>query len=234
MLSEISGYVLAGGRSSRMGQDKALLKLGGRTLLDRAVSTLRRCTGDVTVVGTDLLPEVPSIADEAPGQGPLGGIEAALSHLSRDWAAFLPVDMPLLPPGLYAALISDWHSQAQSGCHLGFLVVNGLPQPLVSLMHRSTLPSVRDALRANQNKVVPVLESAGRQMALNLGLQEETVLRRTEFIAGIAANPLPWTPSGIEIASHHLWFANCNTPEEFHEAEELLRLESRDVAESAS
>ena len=234
MQPEVSGYVLAGGRSSRMGQDKCLLRLGGRTLVEWAVSTLQSCTGDVTVVGPDVLPGVQAIRDEVPGHGPLGGIEAALSHLGRDWAAFLPVDMPLLPPGLYAALISDWLSKAETGCHLGFLVVDQLPQPLVSLMHKSTLPFVRGALRAGQNKVVPVLKSAGRQIAFDLGLSEEAVLRRIEFTAGEASDLLPWSPAGMEIATRHLWFTNCNTPQEFYEAEEVLGLKSRDATGVAS
>lgn len=79
----ILGAVLAGGRSTRFGSDKALAELGGRTLLDRAVAALAGLCDAVVVVGREDAP-VPTLPDwPRAGMGPLGGIAAALHH-ARD------------------------------------------------------------------------------------------------------------------------------------------------------
>jgi molybdopterin-guanine dinucleotide biosynthesis protein A len=77
------GAVLAGGRSSRFGSDKALAELGGHTLLALAVDALSGCCEQVVVVGRETAP-APTLPDwPHPGMGPLGGLAAAL-HLARD------------------------------------------------------------------------------------------------------------------------------------------------------
>jgi len=79
----ILGVVLAGGQSRRFGSDKALAELDGRTLIARAVDTLSGWCEHVVVAGRELAP-APTIPDwPAPGQGPLGGIAAAL-RLAED------------------------------------------------------------------------------------------------------------------------------------------------------
>ncbi|MFM9935072.1 MAG: molybdenum cofactor guanylyltransferase [Novosphingobium sp.] len=76
----ILGAVLAGGRSSRFGSDKALAELGGRTLLARAVATLESLCDAVIVVGRSDAPATTISDRPAGGMGPLGGIAAALHH----------------------------------------------------------------------------------------------------------------------------------------------------------
>ena len=79
----ILGAVLAGGKSSRFGTDKALAELGGRTLIARAVDALSGWCEHVVVVGRETAP-APTLPDwPRPGMGPLAGIAAAL-HLARD------------------------------------------------------------------------------------------------------------------------------------------------------
>src|SRR6185437_1269016 len=89
----------AGGRSSRMGSDKAALVLNGRTLLEHAMETLHAVTGGpVYILGLRQLygnyGEV--IEDLYPGCGPLGGIHAALSHSRAPFNLILAVDTPFL------------------------------------------------------------------------------------------------------------------------------------------
>lgn len=97
------GVVLAGGRSSRFGSDKALAELDGRTLLARAVDALSGWCEHVIVVGRQNAP-APTLPDwPRPGMGPLGGIAAAL-HYARDqgYEAVLTcgVDSVMLPKDL--------------------------------------------------------------------------------------------------------------------------------------
>lgn len=92
------GAVLAGGRSSRFGSDKALAMLGGRTLLDHAVAALGPHSDAVVVVGRG------EIADWPRGDmGPLGGIAGALIHAAEtgfDRVLTAPVDCVRLPADL--------------------------------------------------------------------------------------------------------------------------------------
>jgi len=85
-----SGFILAGGRSKRMGRDKALLDWHGMPLLNHMTALLQRATDDVKVVGRDHFP------DRLPGLGPLTGIETALTVTSTDNNLIVAVDLPLL------------------------------------------------------------------------------------------------------------------------------------------
>jgi molybdopterin-guanine dinucleotide biosynthesis protein A len=96
------GAVLAGGRSSRFGSDKALAMLDGRTLLDHALAALRPHCDAVTVVGRGEIADWPR-AD----MGPLGGIAGALIHAADqgfDRVLTAPVDCVRLPDDLRAIL----------------------------------------------------------------------------------------------------------------------------------
>lgn len=103
----ILGAVLAGGRSSRFGSDKALAIMpDGRSLLDHAIAGLAPHVAQVVICGrAGGLPDRP-----APDMGPLGGLNAALHHAcSHDFAGVLTTgcDMPVYPADLPAALVGD-------------------------------------------------------------------------------------------------------------------------------
>jgi molybdopterin-guanine dinucleotide biosynthesis protein A len=94
-----SGFVLAGGRSKRMGSNKALLPLAGRRLLDRAIDLLEPHVSEIFVVGPpETFPalHVPVRPDEIRQAGPLGGILTGLRHARFDRSFVLGVDLPFL------------------------------------------------------------------------------------------------------------------------------------------
>src|SRR5690349_10705358 len=98
-LLDIAGFVLAGGKSTRMGRDKAVLQLEGRTLLELALSTLRQVCNEVMVLGpgelyADSGAEV--VEDIFSGCGPLSGIHAALSRTRTEFNLIIAVDTPFL------------------------------------------------------------------------------------------------------------------------------------------
>src|SRR5260370_33366300 len=97
-----AGFVLAGGRSSRMGQDKALLTLGGEALVKRGVRKLSEVCAEVSISGgtEDLTRFGNVIPDKNPGCGPLGGIVAALARISFEWTLLLTVYAPFVPVSL--------------------------------------------------------------------------------------------------------------------------------------
>jgi molybdopterin-guanine dinucleotide biosynthesis protein A len=104
----ISALVLAGGRSTRMGADKALLRTGGRTMLDRTVDVLISLSEDVVVVGRDYAGAggVRSVADEVSNAGPLGGLSAGLQVIRHDAAICVGCDQPFLNRKLLSYLAS--------------------------------------------------------------------------------------------------------------------------------
>ncbi|MBF0664853.1 MAG: molybdenum cofactor guanylyltransferase [Brevundimonas sp.] len=108
---QIAAVVLAGGEGRRIGGGKPLRRLGGRTLLERATAQASRFSDAVAVAVRDPaqvagLPGAALIAD-APWEGPLGGLAAALAfarQASRAAVLTLPCDMPLTPPDLAGRL----------------------------------------------------------------------------------------------------------------------------------
>lgn len=108
--TEATGVVLAGGRSMRMGQDKATLLLGGEPLVWRAVRRLRLALAEVIVAGpAELAPLVPGVrlvADQQSGQGPLAGISTALRTVSSPWIFVVACDMPFVAPPLVRAMVN--------------------------------------------------------------------------------------------------------------------------------
>lgn len=95
----LSGFVLAGGESRRMGRPKPLPELGGETMLERQLGLLRRACRSVAVVGAPS--EVPVVvvpvwADELPGRGPLGGIYTGLMRSRMEYNLFLGCDLPFM------------------------------------------------------------------------------------------------------------------------------------------
>lgn len=101
------GVVLAGGLSSRMGRDKALLPWEDGTLLDHMIGLLKASGLDSVIVCGER-PGYPSVADPEPNQGPGVAIGHLLATLAPDaWALIVPVDMPLLTPDLIARLLGE-------------------------------------------------------------------------------------------------------------------------------
>ncbi|MDR3394719.1 MAG: molybdenum cofactor guanylyltransferase [Parasulfuritortus sp.] len=101
------GVVLAGGLSSRMGQDKALLPWAEGSLLDHMINLLKD-SGLETVVVCGERPGYPSFVDPEPGQGPGVAISHYLASLTPDaWALVVPVDMPMLTAKLIRRLLGE-------------------------------------------------------------------------------------------------------------------------------
>jgi molybdopterin-guanine dinucleotide biosynthesis protein A len=204
MERRVSGYVLAGGRSSRMGRDKALLELAGKPLVQRAVETLSQVCDDVFILSSrpELASFGPLVADTHPGCGPLAGVEAALFHASAVWSLVLAVDMPFVP----VAFLRSWIREvvAMEHARVALFTVDGFAQPTLCLLHREIAPFAQQALERNEFKLFPTLEGACRVLAERLGVARDEVLVNRP-------------------AQEASWFANLNTPEEFAAAEALVR-----------
>jgi len=142
-----SALILAGGQSSRMGRDKALLQLNGQSLLQH-MQQLALDSGAVEVLVSRNLPGF--IADNTPQQGPLAGILAALQHCSGSQLLVLPVDTPLLTVTSVQRLLQHANGTA---CHFSdnplpcVLPVTPALSPLISAQLRTGQRSVHALLR---------------------------------------------------------------------------------------
>jgi molybdenum cofactor guanylyltransferase len=191
----ITAFILAGGKSARMGSDKAFLELGGRSLLTRALDLARAATPDVKIVGD---PEKfaafgTAIPDFYPARGPLGAIHAALSISTTDSSLILAVDLPFVEESLLHYLISEAQS---SEAVVTVPSAGGHFQPLCAVYRKSFLPTAERALAEGRNK----LDALFSEVPVRVISEEE--LKAAGFDAEI--------------------FRNLNTPEDWQQAKQRV------------
>jgi molybdopterin-guanine dinucleotide biosynthesis protein A len=100
----IVGLILAGGRSSRMGEDKALMTIDGETMLARSARILRDMDAGLVVMSGSRPGGIP---DRWPETGPVGGIASAVEVLPDGELLVIPVDMPRLGQSVLGPLLAD-------------------------------------------------------------------------------------------------------------------------------
>lgn len=151
-----TGVVLAGGKSMRMGRDKAMIEVGGRTLLDRALDMIDPHCAELLVIGEPekygaVGPFV--IADEWPGKGPLGGLTTAMRYASNDKLLVIACDLPGLSDRLFGLL------KAQLGHSTDAVVPRheGLIEPLAAAYHRNAKPAFRRCVEMDVLKMSEAL-----------------------------------------------------------------------------
>ncbi len=208
-----AGFVLAGGRSSRMGSDKALVKFCGKTLLFNSVDVFYKAGLEVSIAGNRLplegfVPVIPDSAIEHGRRGPLAGICAGLAATERDFAVFLPVDMPLIPASLLTFLV-------EYACGTDSLItlvsVNGFAQTFPAVVSRIALPSLRTRLDAGEGGCF-----AGFQAAAS-ALGKDLIVLPVEML--VQAGQVSQS-EGLPAVQ---WFHNVNTPEDLARAHAMVR-----------
>jgi molybdopterin-guanine dinucleotide biosynthesis protein A len=210
------GFVLAGGRSTRMGQDKALLSLAGRSLLDLALDKLRALplagAPRIAAARSDLSAHAAVIGDLHPGCGPLSGIEAALAASAQPLNVFLPVDLPLLPPRFLLWMLER---AAITGALVTVPRFNGRPQPLCAVYHQDLLGPITAMLLAGEHKVMHAVTAAARAHSPARTIDIFDV----ELVASAHGQMAAFSPLPL-----YRWFHNCNTPEDVAGIENALVL----------
>jgi molybdopterin-guanine dinucleotide biosynthesis protein A len=189
----VTAFVLAGGKSSRMGSDKAFLRLGDETLLSLALKAAGAVAGDVRIVGDaqKFTAFGRVVEDVYRGQGPLGGIHAALSSSVTELNLVLAVDLPFLETEFLKYLLSRaQESKATTVPHAG----GGL-QPLCAIYRRRFAEVAERSLREGKNKIDLLFATVATRV-----IEEEELVR-----AGFSAE----------------MFRNLNTPQEWEKAKSL-------------
>jgi molybdenum cofactor guanylyltransferase len=151
-VNPVSAFILAGGRSLRMGEDKALLRLGGGTLLTHALERARAAAGSVCIVGNaeKFAAFAPVIEDVYPQRGPLGGIHAALTRTATDLNLVVAVDLPFIQPDFLHYLIAR---ASETDAVVVVPRAGGGLQPLCAVYRRSFSEVADRSLRSGRNKI---------------------------------------------------------------------------------
>ena len=197
---QLSGFVLAGGKSTRMGQDKAAVTLNGLTLLEHALASLRQVCRDVAVLGKQELYGAlgPVYEDIFPGCGPLSGIHAALSNSKTQFNLIIAVDTPFLAPEFLSYLADR---AIESGAIVTTPEIDDYTQPLCTVYSLDFRSIAEQALRRGNYKIVPLFPK-DRTLVI-----PEIELRQFAFAADM--------------------FENLNTPEDLARAQR--RFSSKDT-----
>jgi molybdopterin-guanine dinucleotide biosynthesis protein A len=186
-IRDVTAVILAGGRSGRMGFDKALLEFHGQTLLKRQVDLMSHLFAAVLIAGGDLAryPQVPvpTVPDRYPGQGALAGIHAGLREASTERIFVIACDAPFPNDALIRHLVSvapdaDW-VVPRTG--------RGL-EPLFAVYGRNCRAAIESQLAAGLRRIIFLSERVSTVFV------EEAELRRFD----------------PDLSS----FVNINTPEE--------------------
>jgi molybdenum cofactor guanylyltransferase len=234
---DASGFVLAGGQSSRMGRDKALLSFGGRPLIAHALSILREAGLPAAIAGVPpdrstpdrsrsagqiartnprkndshengaLASFAPIVEDPQPGFGPLAGICAALASVATRYVVFLPVDLPLLPSSLIVYML---HHAQITGLAITVPAVNGFSQTFPVVLDRSVLPALQIDLHSGQGGCFSAFQTA----ANGLGQPITSIAVELLVQTGQITHPLALAAAQ--------WFLNMNTPQDLHRAKALM------------
>ena len=194
---KISAAIMAGGKSVRMGRDKAFLKIGALTAVEFQLQRLRPLFEEI-ILSTNT-PEkftaldIPAIPDLIPGRGPLGGIYTALSSVKNPYLFAIACDMPCVSP----VLIQYMRERCE-----GYDVVvpeteRGL-EPLHAIYSVNCVPAIKRQL-----------ETAGGGRVIGFFPEVKVRVVTKEEIAGVEG--------GADA------FLNFNTPEDYHRVLELLR-----------
>jgi len=151
-MEAVTAFVLAGGKSSRMGRDKALLELRGKPLLQRAIELARTAAHDVRIVGD---PEKYAcfgrvVADIHTNRGPLGGIHAALANTATELNLILATDLPSIQPGFLKHLITTAES---TDALVTVPRVDEYFEPLCAVYRKNFAEIAHTALSQGRNKV---------------------------------------------------------------------------------
>jgi len=151
-VNDASAFVLTGGRSSRMGSDKALLSWAGETLIQRTLAIARQACGQVCICGSrELYGKFGEVVEDAePGRGPLSGIQAALHATETELNLILSVDLPLMTTEFLVWLLQQARSGEQ---RITAPEAQGRLQPLCAVYNRDVLELVDDALAKDDLKV---------------------------------------------------------------------------------
>jgi len=191
----VTGVILAGGKSRRMGRDKAFLPFGDGLLIERVIEVIRQVTEDVLLITNT--PEryqrfgLPMCSDVIPEAGSLGGIYTGLAHAKTPHSLCLACDMPFVKPA-FLRVLCDTAPEADV-----VIPKNAEDfQPLCAIYSQTCREPIRQRIEAGRLKIT--------------GFFDQVCVRVIEGDLLARYDP------------HDVMFFNANTPEEYEQARRML------------
>ena len=161
-IRSITAVVLAGGRSRRLGRDKALELVGGVPLVSRVTSAIETISSETVIVVAEerqaqALPlpgDARIVQDLYPNSGSLGGILTGLIAATGVWTLVVACDMPFLNRALLSEMASN-----RDDCDAVVPLLNGRPEPTHALYSKVCIEPIRNKLEAGELKISAFFES---------------------------------------------------------------------------
>jgi molybdopterin-guanine dinucleotide biosynthesis protein A len=197
-MSKLSVVIQAGGQSTRMGQDKALVPFLGVTMIEYILSQVEGLGNETLIITND--PRnyeflgLPTFGDLIPNWGALGGLYSAIHHATHDWVLLLACDMPIISQSLLAYMLS-----LRNGVDaiIPRIAPAEFAEPFRAVYNKSCLGPIKHAIDGNQRRVISFFDDVDIRF---VGRDE-----LTKFDPDLHS------------------FLNANTPEELAAIEEIAR-----------
>ena len=164
-------FVIAGGKSSRMGRDKRWLDLGGRSMLERCLRRIPTVFSERFLMMEANSPDIMQLAencgfcivtDEVQGRGPVEGLRLGLKHMSADWGLALSADMPFFSFSAIEPLfirLSEIISKGERRIKCILPTLDGRRQPLAGLYHKGLLTEIAQKIKRGERKLGAMAEA---------------------------------------------------------------------------
>lgn len=164
-------FVIAGGKSSRMGRDKRWLDLGGRSMLERCLRRIPTVFSERFLMVEANSPDIMQLAencgfcivtDEVQGRGPVEGLRLGLKHMSADWGLALSADMPFFSFSAIEPLfirLSETISKGERRIKCILPTLDGRRQPLAGLYHKGLLTEIAQKIKRGERKLGAMAEA---------------------------------------------------------------------------
>jgi molybdopterin-guanine dinucleotide biosynthesis protein A len=191
----VTGVILAGGKSRRMGRDKAFLPFGTGRLIERVIEVLRQVTGDVILITNTPEPYqpfgLPMFSDVIPEAGSLGGIYTGLVSAKTPYSLCLACDMPFVKPEFLRFL-------CETAAEADVAIPRNAEdfQPLCAVYSQVCREPIRQKIEAGRLKITGFFDQ------VRVRVVEGDLLSRYD--------------------PHDVMFFNANTPEEYEKARQML------------
>ncbi|HHZ65311.1 MAG TPA: molybdenum cofactor guanylyltransferase [Flavobacteriales bacterium] len=157
MIPDISIIILAGGKSSRFGADKALAHFNGKTLIHNTIELAKGVTDNIIIIsnqdGYNNL-GFPVFPDLHKNKGPLGGVHSGLVNSNSELNFVLAADMPYVT----LELIKYTINKATIDSNGVIPIANGLPEPLCGVYLKSVIPTIENCIKEDKLKMMDVLK----------------------------------------------------------------------------
>ncbi|MGZ0017304.1 molybdenum cofactor guanylyltransferase [Yeosuana sp. AK3] len=164
---DITGIILAGGKSSRMGTDKGFLKLNGKTFIEYSIEAIKPLVSQIMIVSNNPDYDVfklKRVDDIIKDSGPLAGIYSGLQHSKTDYNLVLSCDIPLIKTRILEHLI-----EAQDGFHdVVQIVSHGKSMPLIALYKKTCETTFYQLLQHDERRLqLAINQCKVKNMVLN-------------------------------------------------------------------